>query len=132
MYYNCRGIFMEKIRRLPDSEFEIMNILWDLEDPIDRSQIEERLFEKHPIALTTLLTLLTRLSEKGFLRIEKKGRRSSYYKLIDRKDYLSSQSSSFFRQLCNGDVRVFANALCDSDLSKEDLAQLSKLLEGKD
>ena len=123
---------MEKIRRLPDSEFEIMNILWDLEDPIDRSQIEERLFEKHPIALTTLLTLLTRLSEKGFLRIEKKGRRSSYYKLIDRKDYLSSQSSSFFRQLCNGDVRVFANALCDSDLSKEDLAQLSKLLEGKD
>ncbi len=132
MYYNCRGIFMEKIRRLPDSEFEIMNILWDLEDPIDRSQIEERLFEKHPIALTTLLTLLTRLSEKGFLRIEKKGRRSSYYKLIDRKDYLSSQSSSFFRQLCNGDVRVFANALCDSDLSKEDLAQLSKLLEEKD
>ena len=123
---------MEKIRRLPDSEFEIMNILWDLEDPIDRSQIEERLFEKHPIALTTLLTLLTRLSEKGFLRIEKKGRRSSYYKLIDRKDYLSSQSSSFFRQLCNGDVRVFANALCDSDLSKEDLAQLSKLLEEKD
>ena len=62
---------MDKIRRLPDSEFEIMNILWDLEDPIDRGQIEERLFEKHPIALTTLLTLLTRLSEKGFIRIEK-------------------------------------------------------------
>ena len=122
---------MDKIRRLPDSEFEIMNILWDLEDPIDRTKIEERLFEKHPIALTTLLTLLTRLSDKGFIRIEKKGRRSCYYKLIDRKDYLSSQSSSFFRQLCNGDLKVFANALCDSGLSKEDLRELRKLLEEK-
>ncbi len=43
---------MEKIRRLPDSEFEIMNILWDLEDPIDRGQIEERLFEKEEEADT--------------------------------------------------------------------------------
>ena len=122
---------MDEIRRLPDSEFEIMNILWDLEDPIDRKQIEEKLFAKHQIALTTLLTLLTRLSEKGFIRIEKEGRRSRYYKLVDKKDYLSSQSSSFFRQLCNGDMRVFANALYDSDLSKEDLAELRKLLEEK-
>ena len=122
---------MDKIRRLPDSEFEIMNILWDLEDPIDRGQIEERLFEKHQIALTTLLTLLTRLSDKGFIRIEKEGRRSRYYKLVDKKDYLSSQSTSFFRQLCNGDMKVFANALCDSGLSKEDLAELRRLLEEK-
>ncbi len=120
---------MEKIRRLPDSEFEIMNILWDLEDPIDRKQIEERLLVKHQIALTTLLTLLTRLSDKGFIRIEKDGRRSRYYKLIDKKDYLSSQSTSFIRQLCNGDMKVFANALCDSGLSKEDLRKLRKLLE---
>lgn len=122
---------MEKIKRLPDSEFEIMNILWDLEDPSDRKQIEEKLIEKHQIALTTLLTLLTRLSEKGFIRIEKEGRRSRYYKLVDRKDYLSSQSSSFFKQLCNGNMKVFANALCDSCLSKEDLAELRKLLEEK-
>jgi predicted transcriptional regulator len=122
---------MDKIRRLPDSEFEIMNILWDLDDPIERKQIEERLFEKHQIALTTLLTLLTRLSDKGFIHIEKYGRRSRYYKLIDKKDYLSSQSTSFFRQLCNGDMKIFANALCDSGLSKEDLRELRRLLEEK-
>ena len=122
---------MNNIKRLPDSEFEIMNILWDLDDPIDRRQIEEKLFVKHQIAMTTLLTLLTRLSEKGFIRIEKEGRRSRYYKLIGKKHYLSSQSNSFFKQLCNGDMKVFANALCDSDLSKEDLAELRKLLEVK-
>ena len=122
---------MNNIKRLPDSEFEIMNILWDLDDPIDRRQIEEKLFVKHQIAMTTLLTLLTRLSEKGFIRIEKEGRRSRYYKLIGKKHYLSSQSNSFFKQLCNGDMKVFANALCDSDLSKEDLAELRKLLEEK-
>ena len=31
---------------------------------------EEKLRETHPIALTTLLTLLSRLSEKGFVEIE--------------------------------------------------------------
>ena len=119
---------MNDIKRLPDSEFEIMNIIWDLKDPIEREQIEEKLYKKHKIALTTLLTLLTRLSEKGFIRIEKYGRRSRYHTLVSRKDYLSSQSTSFFRKLCGGDVNVFANALCDSELSKEELAQLRKLL----
>ena len=120
---------MNKIKRLPDSEFEIMNIIWDLKDPVDREEIEEKLYKKHKIALTTLLTLLSRLSEKGFIRIEKNGRRSSYHAIVSRKDYLSSQSTSFFRQLCGSDVNVFANALCSSELTKEELAELKKLLE---
>ena len=120
---------MNNIKRLPDSEFEIMNIIWDLKDPADREEIEEKLYKKHKIALTTLLTLLSRLSEKGFIQIEKHGRRSRYHAVVSRKDYLSSQSTSFFRQLCGSDVNVFATALCSSELTKEELAELKKLLE---
>ena len=117
------------IRRLPDSELEVMQAVWSCEAPAARIEIEHMLYQSHPMAMTTLLTLLTRLSEKGFLTIEKNGRRSYYTPCISKEDYLASQSKRFFEKLCGGNLSTFANALCDSGLSKEELAELRSLLE---
>ena len=117
------------IRRLPDAELEVMQALWACPTPATRSDIESALFPHHPMATTTLLTLLTRLNEKGFITIQKNGRRSCYTPCISREDYLASQSKSFFQKLCGGNVSVFASALCDSGLTKEEIAQLRTLLE---
>lgn len=117
------------IRRLPDAELEVMQALWACTAPVARTDIEEILFKTHPMAMTTLLTLLTRLSEKGFLTIEKNGRRSYYTPCITQDEYLASQSKNFFEKLCGGSLSVFANALCDSGLSKNEIAKLRTLLE---
>ena len=117
------------IRRLPDAELEVMQALWACNMPAARSDIEEVLFKTHPMAMTTLLTLLTRLSDKGFISIEKNGRKSYYSPMVTREDYLASQSRSFFEKLCGGSLSIFANALCDSGLTKEELAELRALLE---
>lgn len=117
------------IRRLPDAEQEVMQALWACESPASRADIENVLFQTHPMAMTTLLTLLTRLSEKNFLTIEKKGRRSYYTPCITKEDYLASQSRNFFKKLCQGNLSTFANALCDSGLSKDELEELRSLLE---
>lgn len=119
----------DKIRRLPDAEQEVMQAIWACTPPAARTDIEEVLFQTHPMAMTTLLTLLARLSERGFLTIEKKGRRSYYTPCISQEDYLASQSRNFFEKLCGGDLSVFANALCDSGLTKEEIAKLRSLLE---
>jgi len=119
----------DSIRRLPDAELEVMQAVWECEAPVARADIEAILFKTHPMALTTLLTLLTRLSEKEFLTIEKCGRRSYYTPTVTREDYLASQSKSFFQKVCGGNLSVFANALCDGGLSKEEIAQLRELLE---
>ena len=118
-----------QIRKLPDTELEVMQALWECNMPAARSDIEEVLFKTHPMAMTTLLTLLTRLSDKGFISIEKNGRKSYYSPMVTREDYLASQSRSFFEKLCGGSLSVFANALCDSGLTKEELAELRVLLE---
>ena len=94
----------DSIRRLPDAELEVMQALWACEAPAARSDIEAILLPRHPMAMTTLLTLLTRLQEKGFLTIEKQGRRSYYTPLISQQDYLAAQSKSFFEKLCGGDI----------------------------
>ena len=119
----------EPIRRLPDSELEVMQALWACEPPTARAEIEARIRAHRPIAQTTVLTLLTRLSEKGFLKIEKVGRSSVYTPLVTRRAYLSAQSRSFVQKLFGGSMPAFAAALCDSGLSRDELAQLRELLE---
>lgn len=117
------------IRRLPDGELEVMQAVWACSSPAARSDIEAILYQNHPMAMTTLLTMLTRLAEKRFLSIEKKGHRSYYTPLISQQDYLAAQSKSFVEKLCGGSMSTFAAALCDSGLSKEELDELRALLE---
>ena len=117
------------IRRLPDAEQEVMQALWACQAPAARTDIEEILYKSHPMAMTTLLKLKTRLNEKGFITIEKKGRKSYYTPCVSQDEYLASQSKNFFQKLCGGNLSVFANALCDSGLTKEEIAELRDLLD---
>ena len=117
------------IRRLPDAELEVMQAIWACEPPVSRTDINEILKDTHPMALTTLLTVLTRLSEKGFVQIQKEGRSARYIPLVARQDYLAQQSRRFVQTVCGGSLPAFAAALCDSGLTKEELAQLRDLLE---
>ena len=119
----------ETMRRLPDAELEVMQAIWALRSPVARADIEGILFKTHPMAMTTLLTLLTRLSEKGFIRIEKVGRSSRYIPLVSQENYLPAQSKRFVDKLCGGSIPTFAAALCNSGLTKEELAELREMLE---
>ena len=53
---------MKTIKRLPESELEIMQIIWEEEPPVSRMTVERELRKEHPLAPTTILTLLTRLA----------------------------------------------------------------------
>lgn len=119
----------QEIRRLPDSELEVMQALWRCTLPAARAEIENQLQRTHPMAATTLLTLLTRLSEKGFIRIEREGRSSRYIPLVARQDYQAAQSGRFVEKLFGGSIPAFAAALCGSGLSREELEELRRLLE---
>ena len=117
------------IRKLPDAELEVMQAVWASSVPAARAEIEAQLKDSHPMAPTTLLTLLSRLAEKDFLKIEKVGRSARYIPLISREDYLAAQSRRFLDKLCGGSIPAFAAALCDSGLTKEELSELRDLLE---
>lgn len=120
------------IRRLPDAELEVMQAIWACTPPACRAQIEEILKDVHPMAVTTLLTLLKRLSEKEFIRVEKVGRSARYIPLVTREDYLAEQSRRFLDKLCGGSLSTFATALCGSGLTEEEIDELRELLnEGK-
>ena len=119
----------EKKNRLPDGELEVMQALWSLKAPVPRGALEEAMSKVRPLAQTTLLTLLTRLADKGFVRIEKQGRSSVYTPLVSREDYQAKQSRRFVDQMFGGSMSAFASALTASGIPKEDLEELRRLLE---
>ena len=120
------------IRRLPDAELEVMQALWACDPPALRADVERILAPTHPMAPTTLLTLLTRLKDKGFVHVAKEGRKTHYAPCVTREDYLAAQSKRFFDKLCGDSLSVFASALCESGLSKEELQELRELLKEGD
>ena len=122
----------ETIRRLPDAEQEVMQAVWSMEPPVPRAALERAMHSIRPMAQTTLLTLLTRLADKGFLRIDKVGRSSVYTPLISRRDYRAAQSRRFVDTLFGGSMSAFASALCDSGLTREELDELRAYLEETD
>lgn len=120
---------MPKIRRLPDAELEIMNVLWDAQAPLTAAEIEAAL-SGPPRARTTLLTLLTRLEEKDCVAREKQGRGYLYTAALTRKEYLPAESKSILHRLFGGSPRNFVAALAETDaLTEADVEELSAYLE---
>ena len=104
-----------------------MQIIWREQAPVSRITIEHALEDTHPLAPTTILTMLTRLCDKGFLSLKKEGRTNLYNPLVTEKEYLAAESRSFLDRLFGGSVAGFATALCDSGIKKEELEELKKI-----
>ena len=120
---------MKEAYALPDGELEIMQIVWKCEPPVSRSTIEEALDKQKHLAPSTILTFLTRLCDRGFLSVERRGRMNLYTPLVSSRDYLAKESRRMLDRLYGGSVSAFAVSLCDSGISKEEKAALRKMLE---
>ena len=118
-----------EIRRLPDSELELMQAIWHCQPPVSRSDIEAHMSRERKLAPTTILTFLTRLCEKGFLAVERHGKTNCYTPLISEKEYLAQESRSILDRLYGGSLKAFATSLVDAGVSKEELEALREMLE---
>ena len=94
-------------KTLPNSELELMMILWKAGRPMTRVEIEENLPAKRELSKTTILSFLSRLEEKGFVRVEKKGRNNCYFPIVRESDYLKQESGSILAKLYGSSVKKF-------------------------
>lgn len=120
------------MKRLPDSELEIMMIIWELDKPVTRFEIEAEMDEERKLSPTTILSFLSRLQEKGFLTVEKVGKNNLYSPLIAKADYIQKESRNVLKRLYQGSVKNFFAALYDGDnLSDEELQELEDFISEK-
>lgn len=120
---------MQENKMLPDSELDIMMIIWDAGTPVDSDYIMEHLTDKS-WAKTTVLNFLIRLSDRGFLSCRKEGRKNIYTPLIKQEDYVKKESRSFFKKMHHNSLKSLIVSLYDGkEITKEDAAELKALIE---
>ncbi|WRS28417.1 BlaI/MecI/CopY family transcriptional regulator [Oscillospiraceae bacterium MB08-C2-2] len=121
---------MKSIKKLPDAEFEVMKTIWENEPPVTTNILMDQLGNEKGWRLQTLIALLLRLVDRGFLRTEKNGKERTYYPLVDKEQYLKFETSSFIERFHNRSIISLVDTLYDgSELKESDLDELSKWLK---
>ncbi len=119
---------MKTTKKLPEAELEIMLVVWDAEEAVTSDYIMERLHKDW--TKPTLLKLLTRLTERGFLRCDKEGRHNLYTVLVPREDYVQEASGTFLQKLHHNSLTSLVASLYDGrKVSKADLEELKRFIE---
>lgn len=123
---------MNLIKRLPDAEFEIMKVVWANEPPITTSIIMDQLGREKEWKAQTILTLMVRLVERGFLRTEKNGKERTYFPLINKEDYLKFETGDFMERFHGNSFASLITTLYEGKKIKDsDLDELTKWLKDR-
>lgn len=119
-----------KSKRLPDTEFEIMCYLWEETPPVTTTMVMEKMGAKKGWKIQTVVTLFARLTERGFLRVEKgEGRERHFFPLISREEYLRMETGTFVTHYHKNSVASLLGALEAERISESDLDELEKWLQ---
>ena len=100
---------MQTFRALSDSEMEIMQVIWQLGAPITTSQLRH-LFAHKGWKAQTVSTFLTRLADKGALRVEKRGKANVYFPAITEAEYHKLEARHLVDSMYHGSVLDFLAA----------------------
>jgi len=115
-------------------EAEVMKIIW-VRGTALVSEVEEILNRRRtvPLAYKTVLTICTRLGEKGILSHEKEGRAFRFYPTMTESEFVAAQASKATDALLSrfGDV-VLSTFVDHVAADPDQLAALRSLLEIED
>jgi predicted transcriptional regulator len=123
---------LDTIKKLPDAEFEIMKIVWANDPPITTNMIMEQLGKEKEWKAQTVITLLLRLANRGFIITEKKGKERTYFPIVNKEDYLKYESSDFIERFYeNSFTNLVATLYNDKKIKDSDLDDLLKWIKEK-
>ncbi len=120
------------IQQISDAELEIMKIIWGNEKEVTLFPyiMEELASRGRPCQKNTLIVLLSRLVNKGFLKANKIGRRNEYTVLVSATEYQTVQTKNFMDKIYEGSAKELVTNLIFGDLlTDEEYEELSSLLE---
>ena len=119
------------VQQVSNSELELMKIIWANGGTALYVQIMEGL-SKAGFAWqkNTIITLLSRLVDKGLLTTNKIGRRNEYTAVVSEADYQAEQTQTLLNKLYEGSAKGLVSTLIQRDmLSAEDYEELKLFWE---
>lgn len=116
--------------RLPDTEFDVMSAVWSTSEPITAAAVMAHLEPKRAWRVQTVITLMNRLVERGFLATEKRNRERLYHPLVARDAYLQFESERFLKRYHGNSLVSLVSALSgEQSMTAEAIAQLEAWID---
>ncbi len=113
--------------RDPFLENAIMEVLWDVGEPMTPAMVRDALPPERKVTYTTVMTVLTRLWKKGRLTREKAGRAYTYAPTATRSEHAAERMEEI---LDTAGDRAVALARFTEYLSASERRKLKEYLDG--
>lgn len=118
------------VKKLGEAELEIMQVIWKADAPITSSFILKELQERRKWQLSTLMTSLSRLVDKGFVSCNRATGNNLYSPIISENDFKAKESKSFLEKLYNNSIQNMVATLYNNKAIKDsDMNELRKFLD---
>ena len=118
------------MKNISESELEVMQALWRLGESTSIEIVKE-VSKKKGWEKNTIMTLVSRLTTKNFIKaIKNKGELIIYKPLINEDEFKSQETESFLEKMYEGSLNnMLAGFAKSKKLTKKDLEDLIKLIE---
>lgn len=119
-------------RRSPvsDAELEVLKVLWTAGPATVRDVAAALRRRRRRLAYNTVLTLLSRLREKGYVAADRRDTAHLFRARVTREDLLGSTLTALAERVCDGTASPLVHALVRGQrLSPEEIADLRRLLD---
>ena len=112
-----------------EGELAILRVLWALESPATVREVHDALLRTKDTAYTTVLKMLTIMTDKQLVRRDESERSHRFVPLYTEPAVQSSMLRSFLRNTFSGSaVKLVQSALADDQASAEELEAIGKLI----
>ncbi len=102
---------IDYLRKLPDTEFELMHAIWHADTKITTNYLMEKVGNPHNWKSPTLISFLVRLEDKGYISSIKEGKERVYSAVADEQMYMYSVTRQFLDLYHNGNFIDLLNTI---------------------
>ena len=118
------------LKKLGEAELEIMQVIWNSENPVTSNYILKELQGQRKWQLSTLMTSLARLSDKGFVSCDRSTGSNLYTPVISENEYKAGASRHFLEKLYNNSIQnMVATLYSDKAIKNSDIEELRNFLD---
>lgn len=116
---------------ISNSEWEVMRIIWTLEN-VGSSEIINILKDKKNWSPSTVKTLISRLVEKKLISYKKIANKNIYYSKLTEKEGVSNIIYDVLNKVCSKKIPNILEIIVENtEMSKNDIEQLEDILKKK-
>jgi len=119
---------MHKATDLTDSEWQIMELLWD-DAPLTITQMEKLLKDKTGWTRHLIISFLKRMLTKATVRFEDNGKVKLFYPVIAKEDAYLTETKTFLSKLYKGKIGLMLSSLVENkELNEDEINELISIL----